>query len=272
MSPILAREIHEAVRSRWFLAVTAVFAVLAIGVSYLSFSGANALGFAGFNRTVASLLNLMLLFVPLMGLLVGAMGISGEREDGTLGYVLAQPVSRTSVYAAKMAGQWLALTFSIGLGLGLAGLVVGWEAGTDGAVAYGMLAVDAVLLGAASLALGVLIAVASRSRMRALSVALLGWVLFAFVLDAASIGLVVAGKAGPEGLFWLSFANPIQLAKVLCLLVLSAKLEILGPAGVYAVKTFGTGGAAGLLLGALLAWTFVPAAAGWWMFRRLDVR
>jgi Cu-processing system permease protein len=272
MMPVLAREIRESVRSRWFIAVTAVFCVLALGVSYLSFSGANALGFAGFNRTVASLLNLMLLFVPLMGLLVGSLGISGEREDGTLGYLLAQPVSRTAVYAAKFAGQWLALTFSIGLGLGLAGLVLGWEAGTDGAGAYGMLALDAVLLGAASLALGILIAVASSSRMRALSIALLAWVLFAFVLDSLAVGLVVAGKVGPVGLFWFSFANPIQIAKVLCLLVLSAKLEQLGPGGIYAVKSFGTGGAAALLGGALIAWALLPAAAGWTLFRRLNVR
>ncbi|MBI2932393.1 MAG: ABC transporter permease, partial [Planctomycetes bacterium] len=266
MTAILAREVLDSVRSRWFVAVTAVFCVLALGVSYLSFSGANTLGFAGFNRTVASLLNLMLLFVPLMGLLVGALGLSGEREDGTLGYILAQPVSRTSVFLTKLAGQSLSLTFSIGLGLGLAGLVVGWEVGADGAAAYVTLAVDAILLGAASLALGVLVAVVSTSRMRALAVALLLWVLFAFVIDSASIGLVIADVVGPEGLLYLALLNPVQLAKVLCLLALSAKLEMLGPAGIHAVKTFGHGGALTLLAGALAAWAVVPAAIGGWFF------
>lgn len=272
MIAILAREVRESVRSRWFVAVTVVFAALALGVSYLSFSGADALGFAGFSRTVASLLNLMLLFVPLMGLLVGALGISGEREDGTLGYVLAQPVSRGAVYVAKFAGQWLSLTFSIGLGLGLAGLVVGWKVGGEGAGAYAMLAVDAVLLSAASLGIGVLVAVATTSRMRALVTALMLWVAFAFVIDAASIGLVMTGKVGPTGLFYLSFANPIQLAKVLCLLALSAKLEVLGPSGIYAVKTFGPAGAMAVLGAALAAWALVPAGAGLVLFRRLNVR
>jgi Cu-processing system permease protein len=200
------------------------------------------------------------------------MGLSGEREDGTLGYLLAQPIGRTSVYLAKLAGQWISLTFAIGCGLGLAGLVVGWNAGLHDAFAYGILALVAVLLGASSLGVGVLVAVASASRMRALATALLLWVLFGFVIDLASIGLVVATPIAPSTFLFLSFANPVQLAKILCLLALSQKLEVLGPAGIYAVKTFGQL-SAGLLIGsALLAWAVVPGTIGWMLFRRMNVR
>lgn len=272
MIALLAREVRESIRSRWFLGVTAVFCVLALGVSYLSFSGASSLGFAGFNRTVASLLNLILLFVPLMGLLIGSLSISGEREDGTLGYLLAQPVSRASVYLSKFAGQWLSLTLAIGFGLGMAGAVVGWRAGSEGTGAYAMLALDSVLLGAASLGLGVLVAVLSGTRLRALAAALILWVCFAFVIDFISIGLVVGGKVSPTGLFYLTLVNPVQLAKVFCLLALSAKLEVLGPSGVYAMKTFGPAGSVAVLGGALLAWTGLSLAAGWMIFRRLNVR
>lgn len=272
MIAVLAREIRESVRSRWFLGVTGVFCVLALGVSYLGFSGAKSLGFAGFNRTVAGLLNLMLLFVPLMGLLVGSLSLSGEREDGTLGYLLAQPVGRGPVFAAKFAGQWISLAGSVGLGLAIAGFVVGWEAGLGGGEAFLMLALVSVLLGAASLALGILVAVLSGSRMRALVTALLAWVFFAFVADAVTVGLVVSGRAGPVGLFWLAAANPVQAAKILCLLTLSAKLEVLGPAGIYAVKSFGPTGAGFILAGILLAWTALPAAAAWGVFRRMNVR
>ncbi|HLG42297.1 MAG TPA: ABC transporter permease subunit, partial [Planctomycetota bacterium] len=182
MIAILAREIRESVQSRWFVAVTAVFCALALGVSYLSFSGASALGFAGFSRTVAGLLNLTLLFVPLMGLLLGALTLAGEREDGTLGYLLAQPIGRGSVYWLKFAGQWASLTFAIALGLGLAGLVVGWRAGTGGLAAYATLAGASILLGAASLGLGILVAVFCATRLRALALALMLWVAFGFAL------------------------------------------------------------------------------------------
>jgi Cu-processing system permease protein len=272
MTAILAREIQESMRSRWFLALMAVFCALALGVSYLSFAGANALGFAGFNRTVASLLNLMLLFVPLMGLLIGALGLAGEREDGTLGYLLAQPVSRLSVYAGKFLGQGLSLVMAVGLGLGLAGLVVGWHAGADGAGAFATLAAAAVLLGGASLGVGFLVSVRSATRMRALAYALVLWVVFEFALDAVAVGLVTAGWCGPQGLLAVSFSNPVQLAKVFCLLSLSEKLEVLGPAGVGAVKTFGRTGSLLLFGGGLAAWALVPAGLGWLTFRRMNVR
>lgn len=272
MIAIFAREIRSSLRSRWFVAVTVVFSVLALGISYLSFSGMGALGFAGFSRTVSSLLNLMLLFVPLMGLVVGSLGISGEREDGVLGYVLAQPVGRNGVFLAKLAGQACSLTFSIALGLGLAGTVVAWHAGPSGSGAYAVLAVTAVLLSSASLAVGVLVSVLAGSRMRALVTALLLWVAFAFVMDAASVGLVVSGQVGPTGLFYLAFANPVQLAKILCLLALSEKLEVLGPSGIYAVKTFGHAGAMLLSAGGLVFWTALPASIGLMLFRRLNVR
>jgi Cu-processing system permease protein len=272
MTAILAREIQESMRSRWFLALTGVFGALAMGISYVSFAGANALGFAGFDRTAAGLLNLMLLFVPLMGLLIGAMGLSGEREDGTLGYLLAQPVGRFQVFAGKFIGQCLCLVMAVGAGLGLAGLVVGWKAGSSGAGAFGALAGVAVLLGAASLGVGFLISVRASSRMRALAYALVLWVLLEFALDAVSVGLVTTGTVGPRGLLYLSFLNPVQTAKVLCLLPLSAKLEVLGPSGIHAVKSFGASGAIALFAGTLAAWALVPAALGWLTFRRMNVR
>ena len=272
MNAILAQEIRDSMRSRWFQAMTGVFCALALGVSYLSFAGTNSLGFAGFNRTVASLLNLMVLFVPLMGLLIGALGLSGEREEGTLGYLLAQPVGRLAVYSGKFLGQGLSLVLAVGLGLGVAGIVVGWNAGQGGAGAFGVLALVAALLGAASLGLGFLVAVTSATRMRALAYALLLWVVFEFALDAVSVGLVTAGWLGPKGLLYASFANPVQLAKILCLLSLSPKLEVLGPSGIHAVKAFGYPGTVALFAGGILAWAALPAGLGWLAFRRMNVR
>ncbi len=272
MIVLAAHEILESVRSRWFVALTGVFCALALGVSFVSFGGAGGLQFAGFDRTVASLLHLLILFVPLMALLVGALGLSGEREDGTLGYLLAQPVGRGSVYLGKIAGQALSLAGAICLGLGLCGLVIGSRAGAEGVGSFGWLALAALLLSCAGLGVGVLVAVLAASRLQALALALLAWVVFAFGIDFVAVGLVSSGRIGAAGLFWLSCANPVQAAKVLCLLALSAKLEILGPAGIYAVKTLGAPGAGLCLGGALAAWAVLPATAGWFLFRRMNLR
>src|SRR3989304_4796748 len=85
------KELRDALRNRWFLLFAAVFTLLALAFSYLSLAGAGVVGFAGFGRTTASLINLVLLIVPLMALTVGAQSLSAERERGTLAYLLAQP-------------------------------------------------------------------------------------------------------------------------------------------------------------------------------------
>src|SRR3974377_2223290 len=89
---IMRKELRDARRSRWFLLLAAMFSSLALAVALLGMSALGAIGGAGFGRTTASLLNLVILVVPLMGLLLSALSVAGEREDGTLLSILAQPV------------------------------------------------------------------------------------------------------------------------------------------------------------------------------------
>ena len=46
----------------------------------------------------------MLLMVPLIGLTVGAQSLVGDRQDRSLEYLLAQPVSTLEIYAGKYLG------------------------------------------------------------------------------------------------------------------------------------------------------------------------
>src|SRR5512145_2414514 len=95
---VAARELREAMRSRWFVLAAGCFLVLSLGLSFLGLAGAARSGLAGFDRTTASLLNLALLFVPLVTLSLGGLAIAGELEDASMGSVLAQPVTRLEVY------------------------------------------------------------------------------------------------------------------------------------------------------------------------------
>jgi Cu-processing system permease protein len=113
------REFRDALSSKWFLLYTVAFTALAVGVSFLSLSGVGSHGFAGFGRTAAGLLNLIMLVVPLMALTAGAGAIAGERERGTLLYLLAQPVSRTQVLLGKYQGLSTALVCSLCIGFGV---------------------------------------------------------------------------------------------------------------------------------------------------------
>ncbi len=143
-------------RSRWFVLSAASFLVLSLGLSLLGLAGAERSGLAGFDRTTAGLLNLALLFVPLLGLSLGGLGIAGEIEDGSLAMLLAQPLSRCEVFAGKYLGLLAALAAAIAAGFGCSGIIVALWAGGGDASAFLSLAELTMLLGAVSLAACVL--------------------------------------------------------------------------------------------------------------------
>ncbi len=80
---LIQKELRDARHNRWFVLYTIAFAALSLALAWFALSGAGNFGLAGFGRTSASLINLVLLIVPLMGLTLGALSLAGEREKGT---------------------------------------------------------------------------------------------------------------------------------------------------------------------------------------------
>ncbi|MGZ6142490.1 MAG: ABC transporter permease subunit [Myxococcales bacterium] len=268
---VAAREVREAVRSRWFLLSAASFLLLSLGLSILGLAGAQRSGLAGFDRTTAGLLNLALLFVPLLGLSLGGLGIAGELEDGSLASLLAQPLTRMEVYAGKYLGLLAALSAAIAAGFGCSGLIVAVSAGGGDSTAFLSLAGLAVLLAAVSLAIGALLSVALGSRARAAGAAFAAWIALVYLSDLGSIGLVLARNLGPDRVLVLAVGNPLEQARVLGTLALTRRPELLGVVGLYGQDRFGEAGLVALLLGALAVWAAVMLAAGARLFRKAVV-
>ena len=153
MWTIALRELREALRNKWLAFYAVGFAALAFALSQASLASAGYSGLGGFGRTAASLINALLLFVPLLGLSVGAGALAGDRERGTLMYLLAQPVNRAEVFFGKALGSGLAVTAAMAVGFGLAALALA-SAGDGDALTYVALAGYTALLALASLGLG----------------------------------------------------------------------------------------------------------------------
>ena len=265
---IAAREVREALRSRWFVLAAVCLLLLSLGLSLLGLSGAQRSGLAGFDRTTAGLLNLALLFVPLLGLSLGALGIAGEIEDGSLAVLAAQPVTRAEVYAGKYAGLLAAMIAAILGGFGASGAIVAIAAGGGDARAFLALAGVAVLLGAVSLGIGALISVAAGSRARAAGGAFAAWIALVYLSDLGSMGLVLARNLGADRVFFLSFFNPVEQARVLGTLALTRRPEVLGVVGLYGQDHLGMAGLPAVLALALVAWTAIALVSGAALFRK----
>ncbi|HXF61572.1 MAG TPA: ABC transporter permease [Caldilineaceae bacterium] len=260
------KELRDALRNRWFLLYTLAFLALALGLSALSSSGAGLTGLAGFGRTAASLINLVLLMVPLMALTVGAQSLAGEEERRTLAYLLAQPLSRAELFLGKYLGLALGMLATLLLGFGLAGVVLGAQGAGDPA-GYLILVGLAFLLALVMLSAGFLISAWTRRAGVAVGIGLFLWLLFVFLGDLGMMGTAIVLRLPVDGLLWLALANPLQVFKLAAVANLQANLEMLGPAGLYAAQTFGD--TLWLLLAALLGlWTVAPALAAYLRFAR----
>jgi Cu-processing system permease protein len=265
---VAARELRDALRSRWFVLAAASFFALSLGVALLGLAGARRSGLAGFDRTTASLLNLALLFVPLVTLSLGGLCIAGELEDGSLALLLAQPVTRSEVYAGKYLGLLGAVAASILAGFGATGLLVGVFAGGGDLRAFALLVALTLLLAASTLALGTLLSVVLRARARVVGAAFAVWLFLVYVSDLGTIGLAIARSLGPAQVFALAMANPVEEARVIGTLALSDRPDVLGPVGVYGIDHLGVHGLVLLLCGMLLCFATVPLLAGHARFRK----
>jgi len=261
------KELHDARKNRWFWLYAGVFTLLALALAWFGLTGTGNYDLAGFGRTTASLINLVLLIVPLMSLTLGALSLSGERERGTLLYLLAQPVTPLEVLAGKYLGLATALFSSLALGFGASGLLIAWRRGMNDAGMYLTLMGFAFLLALVCLSLGFLVSAVVRKGTTAVSIALFLWLGLVFFGDLGLMGTAVVLKMTVGQLFTLALLNPLQIFKIGAVLNLRSSLEALGPAGLYAFRTYGTS-LMPLLLSLLGLWIALPLAASYWLFRR----
>ncbi|GIX48542.1 MAG: hypothetical protein KatS3mg131_2753 [Candidatus Tectimicrobiota bacterium] len=129
----------------------------------------------------------------------------------------------------------------------------------------------AFLLALASLGLGLLLSAAVRRAATALGLALFLWLVLVLFGDLGLMGTAVVLRLGPGELLALTLLNPLQGFKMAAILATGSSLEVLGPAGLYAMRTYGA-----LLLpllpGLLLLWAAVPLLLTALVFRHRGAR
>jgi Cu-processing system permease protein len=268
---IAAKEARTGLRTRWFLLYAAVFVVLSVGFSAVAMAGSDLTGQPGFGRTSAGLLNLMLLMVPLIGLTVGAQSLVSERQDRSLDYVLAQPVSAAEVFVGKYLGAAASLVLMLIFGFGCAGLVMAIRGSTAELGDFTLLVALTILLGLAMLSVGYLVSSFSPQTAAALGIAVTLWLGFVIIGDLGLMGSALIMNLRPETLLTLTLLNPLDVYKLLSVDRLQTSLEVLGPAGAYATEQLGQF-LAPALFGLLALWALLPLPIGYRLFKRTDFR
>lgn len=266
---ITRKELRDSLRNRWFIVFTIAFAGIALALSALMQPGSSSLRVASYSRTAASLVNLVLLFVPLIGLTLGAANLAGDRETGALSYLLAQPVSRVEVLLGKYLGLAGALLATLTLGFGVAGVALALQGSVQDAGSYLFTVILAYLLALAMLSLGFLMSTIAQKTTAALGGALFLWLFLVFIGDLGIMGTALSTQMSIQTVFFVAVLNPLQMFKIASILTIQANLEVLGPAGLYATDQFG-GLLLPLVLLGLLIWIVLPLFAAIAIFSRQE--
>jgi Cu-processing system permease protein len=256
---VLKHEINNLRRSRWIIGY--VLLLLGLSDALLRFGG-------GGPRAVISLLNVVLILVPLLSVVFGTMYLYGAREFIEL--LLAQPVRRSALFLGLYGGLALPLSVAFILGVGLPFIWGrGGEAGSFGPLA--MLLLTGTLLTCAFTAIAFLISLLFEDRAKGLGVAILVWLGATALYDAGLVFIATAFADYPleRPLLVLTLFNPVDLGRVL-LLLQADKAALMGYTGAVFEAFFGS--ALGVILAgsALVAWTAMPFGLGLLRFRAKD--
>jgi Cu-processing system permease protein len=258
-----------AARSRWMQVFAAVFAALAMGVAASGYILSGGQGVQTFARTVASLLQLVVLLVPLTALVMGVLSLASDRGAAELLY--SQPVDRRRVLLGRLVGLFQALVGAEALGFGLAGVVIFSRAGDEGVSGFFVLFGAAAVLTAVFLALAGAIAASAvgQGRTRALATAIAVWFVAVLFFDLAALGLASMLRSGAASrvLITAALVNPVDAIRTATLLAIEGTAAF-GAASLALLRfTGGTMAAFALVAVSVVAWTVVPM---WIAGRRLQ--
>ncbi len=228
---------RESIRNKWVINFSIGFALLAFLFSYVGSS--ETATFSSFDRTSATLLNILMLFIPLLGFTLGAQSIAGDREGGSLLYLLSQPINKNHYFFGKFFGSVLALSISITSGLAIAALGVALT-GSDKVFSFIILWLTALFFIVVCVSIGMILSVLATNRGRAIGTAIFAWLGFTVLSDLGLMAMAQVLRLRSEAIVGLTLFNPVEVFKILTIRVLSSNLEVLGMGGLYLDIVFGS--------------------------------
>lgn len=246
---------YDILRSKVIIAYTLLLLLVSISLFQLE---------ADSSKALLSLLNIILLIVPLVGIIFATIHYYNSYEFIEL--MLSQPVSRTRILLSEYIGTAISLVAAFGIGVGVPVLI--YQPTVTGC----SLLFAGVMLTVITTSLAFLVSVRAKEKARGIGAALLCWFYFALLYDGLLLLLIFSFSDYPleKVTLLLTSLNPIDLARIFLMLQLDIS-ALMGYTGATYKLFFGS--AWGLLYTAviMLAWAGLPLWAAVRRFRRKDL-
>ena len=250
MGKVLKYSFYDLIRSRW---------------SYIYFLFYLALGFVllflnnDLSKAVITLMNVIIVLVPLIGTIFGTMYYYNSKEFTEL--LLAQPIKRSNIFLGQYFGVAGSLSLSLILGLGIPFTAYGLMR-SNAIFDFSLLLGVGVFLTLIFTALAFNIAISNENKIKGFGYAVLLWLFMAVIYDGIFLLSLIIFEEYPLDTFSMAATafNPIDLSRTLILLKLDIS-ALLGYTGAVFKKFFGTQLGFWMSMLVLLAWTVIPIIA-----------
>lgn len=255
MIKIIKYVIIDILRNRIMLAYTAFLLVLSLSIFNLEDNSAKGL---------LSLLNVVLIIVPLMSILFASIYIYNSAEF--LELLVSQPLKRKTIWFSLFSGLAFSLVLAFFIGVGIPVLM--YESGATGL----MLITAGIFLSVIFVAIAMLATVKTRDKARGIGVAILLWLYFSLLFDGLVLFLLFQFSDYPmeKMMVGISALNPIDLSRIMVLLKMDVS-AMMGYTGAVFKDFFGTVTGTVIAMTVLFLWMAVPVLLSARRFNRKDL-
>ena len=247
MLKILKYSFYDLMRSRWSYVYFTFYLLLGIILLFLN----NDL-----SKAVITLMNIIIVLVPLIGTIFGVMYYYNSKEFTEL--LLAQPLKRSTIFLGQYLGVALSLCMSLVLGLGLPFVFYGlfksnaiWD--------FSLLLITGAFLTFIFTALAYNIALSNENKIKGFGYAILLWLFLAIIYDGIFLMSLILFEDYPLDKLSLigTMLNPIDLSRTLILLKLDIS-ALLGYTGAVFKQFFGTNYGLTVSFIMMIVWIAMP--------------
>jgi len=271
---IAKKEFMDNWRNKWIIAVSAIFVILTLVVSYFgSGFGSGGVGWKDLDATIAGMMILVSTLIPIIGLMLGYASIVGEKERGSLELLLSYPVKREEVIAGKFIGLGMVMAMANFIGFGIAGIVIGINVREVAWGSYFIFILSSILLGLVFIAIALFFSSIFKKRSTAMGGAIFLWFLFEMIWNMVLAGILIAlyglekisnpDFVAPSYYYVLSLINPVKAYSALAALNISSVSSDLGNIPSFVNTPF--------VLFILFAWMIGMLLGAYLIFKRRDL-
>lgn len=257
---IIKYQIQDNIRSKWIIGCFIFF--FAFSYWLISFTGEAA-------KVIMSLLNIILIIIPLISIVFGTIYIYNNKNYIT--FMLTQPINRTSLFSGLYFGLVIPLLLSFLFGVGIP-VILYYGMFTESLGTLIIIFLTGIFQTLVFTSFAFLIATLNEDKLKGLGLSIFIWLFFTAVYDGLILFLLQMFQDYPLEKFalGLTIANPVDLGRILVILKFDVS-ALMGYTGAVFESFFGNN--LGLIISFLILqfWFVVPFILGLKKFSKKDI-